>query len=141
MSSKYLGKPSHIGYASAVEYRCDYCGTACWESRGSYEKRKRHFCGQACYSLFRTELLPKEEHNTYGHGHSPDERKRRLLARSTTNHAIRDGKLIAMPCEVCGNVAEAHHDDYNQPLLVRWLCFNHHRQYHRYLNHPELLNS
>lgn len=94
-----------------------------------------------CYSLFRKELLPKEEQHAFGHGHTPQERILRRNVRSATNHAIRDGKLIPKPCEVCGEKAEAHHDDYEQPLLVRWLCFKHHRQYHKIYENPELLKA
>lgn len=53
-------------------------------------------------------------------------------ARRAVNHAIRDGKLSRKPCEQCGNKnAEAHHDDYNYPLKVRWLCNNCHVEWHR----------
>lgn len=46
-------------------------------------------------------------------------------------NAIRDGRLIRQPCEVCGDAqAQAHHDDYFKPLDVRWLCFVHHREVH-----------
>lgn len=46
------------------------------------------------------------------------------------NNAIRDKKLFAEPCEVCGEKAHAHHDDYAKPLNVRWLCAEHHREWH-----------
>lgn len=55
----------------------------------------------------------------------------RVLARQTTNNAIRYGKLTPRPCEVCGRKrVEAHHDDYSKPLKVRWLCATHHRHKH-----------
>lgn len=34
-------------------------------------------------------------------------------------------------CEVCGEPAEQHHDDYSRPLEVRLLCRRHHMQEHR----------
>jgi hypothetical protein len=47
--------------------------------------------------------------------------------------AIRSGKLVRSPCEVCGNeAAQAHHDDYGKPLEVRWLCTTHHAEWHRH---------
>ena len=53
-------------------------------------------------------------------------------ARIIVNHAIRDGKLERSPCEKCGEeIAEAHHDDYNYPLKVRWLCNRCHTLWHR----------
>jgi hypothetical protein len=51
-------------------------------------------------------------------------------ARNATNNAIRDGKLIRKPCEVCGAKAQAHHIDYSRPLDVRWLCHAHHLAEH-----------
>lgn len=47
------------------------------------------------------------------------------------SNAIRDQKLMRQPCEVCGHPkAQAHHDDYSQPLNVRWLCTTHHAEHH-----------
>ena len=53
-------------------------------------------------------------------------------AHNMVNNAIRDGKLFAEPCEICGIIesVHAHHDDYAKPLNVRWLCAAHHHQWH-----------
>lgn len=58
----------------------------------------------------------------------PAEKRR---ATYLTSNAIRDGRLIRQPCEVCGaEKVEAHHDDYSKPLEVRWLCRKHHLEHH-----------
>jgi hypothetical protein len=53
--------------------------------------------------------------------------------------AIKRGALIPKPCEVCGKYGmlkdgrrnvQAHHSDYNKPLLVNWLCRVHHVEWH-----------
>ena len=47
-------------------------------------------------------------------------------------NAMRDGLLLKGVCEICGsNRVHAHHDDYLQPLKVRWLCPKHHREIHK----------
>jgi len=52
-------------------------------------------------------------------------------AHVATRNAIRDGKLVCMPCEKCGAIkVDAHHDDYSKPLEVRWLCRKHHLEHH-----------
>lgn len=52
---------------------------------------------------------------------NPDKYRAQIAA----NNAIRAGRLVrpAM-CSACGGGGpiDAHHDDYSQPLLVRWLC-------------------
>lgn len=53
-------------------------------------------------------------------------------ATTAVNNAIRDGRLTRQPCEQCGAVAQAHHDDYSKPLEVRWLCTKHHREWHKH---------
>lgn len=53
-------------------------------------------------------------------------------ARQMVRSAVRRGEIKRQPCEQCGaEKAEAHHDDYSQPLNVRWLCPTHHRLHHR----------
>ena len=48
-----------------------------------------------------------------------------------TGNAIRDGRLIREVCEVCGNKkVDAHHDNYEKPLEIRWLCKKHHAAHH-----------
>lgn len=43
-------------------------------------------------------------------------------ARAYASQYLRRGKLQRQPCG-CGCVeVEMHHDDYTQPLAVRWLC-------------------
>lgn len=54
--------------------------------------------------------------------------------------ALKSGQLVRQPCEVCGespigidgrSLVHAHHDDYDAPLEVRWLCSVHHGELHR----------
>lgn len=73
----------------------------------------------------------KEEHRLS----SIEQRKKHpdeVKARSAANHAVRDGKLRKQFCEVCGKEkTQAHHDDYNYPLKIRWLCVECHNEWHR----------
>lgn len=52
-------------------------------------------------------------------------------ARNVLHAALRRGYIKREPCEVCAaEPAQAHHDDYEQPLAVRWLCRPHHEEHH-----------
>ncbi len=59
----------------------------------------------------------------------------KFLARQRVNNALRSGLLVKRPCEICGTTdrVHAHHDDYNKPLDVMWLCPQHHHDRHRWL--------
>ena len=58
----------------------------------------------------------------------------KLKANYTVQTALLNKSLRRKPCERCGEKkAEAHHDDYSQPLNVRWLCWKHHQEHHRAL--------
>lgn len=55
----------------------------------------------------------------------------KAAVRRFTYAAIELGLLVRRPCEVCGVTrVQAHHTDYSQPLVVRWLCKDHHDQAH-----------
>lgn len=64
----------------------------------------------------------------------------KITAKIEVMKAIRSGRLIRYPCEKCAkspiandgrSLVHAHHDDYSQPLAVRWLCVScHHSEHH-----------
>jgi hypothetical protein len=58
--------------------------------------------------------------------------KDRLSIKYKVRHAIKTGKLVRLPCFVCGSEkVEAHHPDYSAPLDVVWLCRQHHMEIHK----------
>ena len=67
--------------------------------------------------------------------HYIDIRKRnpeKLRARGIVTQLVFQGRMTRLPCETCGNpLTHAHHDDYDKPLEVRWLCAKHHGELHR----------
>lgn len=47
--------------------------------------------------------------------------------------ALKLGDLVKETCEVCGiDAVDAQHDQYEDPLTVRWLCRRHHTSLHHY---------
>lgn len=63
-------------------------------------------------------------------------------AHHVVENALRSGALVRPErCEACGqkpetlangkNAIQAHHDDYNYPMRVRWLCKPCHFRWHR----------
>jgi hypothetical protein len=76
-------------------------------------------------------------------GYLPEYRDKypnKYKSHSLVNSAIKCKRLFRKPCEVCGSKERmhAHHDDYLEPLNVRWLCAKHHSQWHR--DNGEALN-
>jgi hypothetical protein len=59
---------------------------------------------------------------------------RRKVAHSSVARAIRDGTLVRQPCVRCAEAKSlAHHEDYDHPLVVMWLCQACHKQRHKEL--------
>ena len=57
--------------------------------------------------------------------------KRIGVAHNAVARALKNGQLEKKGCEVCGNEkSHAHHDDYNKPLSIKWLCAAHHKARH-----------
>lgn len=53
-------------------------------------------------------------------------------AHSCLQSALRRGLIEKEPCEVCGSVdVDGHHDNYDEPGKVRWLCRKHHKAHHK----------
>lgn len=90
--------------------------------------------------LMRPQSRFSTENHFYRHGKRAD-----INAQKRVSKAIQRGRLINPGrCETCGmsktfkdgrSGIQAHHDDYNRPLEVRWLCQPCHHEWHKN-NHP-----
>jgi hypothetical protein len=62
------------------------------------------------------------------------EDRRRGIAHNAVARAIRSGTLVRQPCSRCNDPKSvAHHEDYDKPLEVMWLCQPCHKQRHKEL--------
>lgn len=92
-------------------YQKKYDNTHKEKAKSYYEKNKEDFFRRA-----------KKSRDKY-----PEEKK----ARAAILRATKRGEIKKGHCEICDNEkVDAHHDDYNKPLDVRWLCREHHMQWH-----------
>ena len=67
---------------------------------------------------------------------------KKYKAKNAVGNAIRDGRMKKEDtCSKCGSEfsVHAHHDDYDYPLTVRWLCAACHHQWHA--KHGEAKNA
>ena len=57
--------------------------------------------------------------------------KKQKNAAQKVGRAIEICVMSRKPCVICGNQkSEGHHQDYNKPYDVVWLCSQHHRRLH-----------
>ncbi len=97
-------------------------------------------CNKRDVAEHRTENLDKIRAYDRGRGNRQDaeyfkkwrtDNPKKYRAHLMVNNHVRAGNLHPKPCEICAaEKAVAHHDDYSQPLNVRWLCQAHHKQWH-----------
>jgi hypothetical protein len=134
MNTKHCNTCGTVKPASDFGLRAassDGLAAKCKECQKAYDKNRakdphRAQARKAYRQTERGKLVVREISRRY-YASNPKKRK----ARMAVGNALRDGKLFRQPCEVCGNpTTEAHHEDYSQPLVVRWLCNTHHRQRH-----------
>lgn len=57
---------------------------------------------------------------------------KQIKARQIINNALVAGTMVKYPCVVCNDIkSEAHHEDYDKPLEIWWLCKKHHMLRHK----------
>jgi len=118
-SSCYVKKTANDFYRSAInrDGLCGQCKTCHSKKVNASKKNKR--------LLSYKQVAP---HKKFWLQTNKLKRK----AHQDVSYAIQKGKLIRQPCERCGVTEHvvAHHEDYNKPLDVVWLCKRHHKERH-----------
>ena len=85
---------------------------------------------------FRDHLKYQQDNHFFRGGITASDRVHNI-----TELAIEKGLLVRpSSCEICGEESRivAHHDDYNRPLIVRWLCTKCHYVWHEHNTASEL---
>ena len=100
------------------------------EGNFSYWKKRKAYnssCNKCHNSRYFKTKKGKEAWNRASKK-SYQKHKDKWMTRLKTRFYIKAGILKKQPCEVCGEIkVQAHHPDYNRPLLIIWLCLKHHR--------------
>ena len=64
----------------------------------------------------------------------------KLMARHKIQIGIKNGSIVKpLVCEFCGlkTRLNGHHDDYNKPMEVRWLCSSCHKKLHSKIEYKD----
>ena len=60
--------------------------------------------------------------------------RKKVWAQAALRSALKRGLVEQKPCCVCGSLdSEAHHPDYDRPMVVEWYCRLHHKAEHQRL--------
>ena len=98
-------------------------GCSCSSCGKPRDRKGQRYC-RACHAAYVRANRPS-------YSDLSDEEKYKANSRSIANVYQRRGKIKPQPCEDCGSeFAEKHHDDYAQPLKVRWKCRDCHVAHH-----------
>lgn len=124
---------------------CYYCETEFMCELQTYKKHENNYCSQSCVAKQKHKYINQKgennpnwkngrsKNNYYYKKRQKEKYPERIYAREKISKAIKSGKLERMPCIRCGSIiAEAHHENYSNPLSVIWLCKIHHKQLHRF---------
>ena len=95
--------------------KCSKCGS-------DHNRNNQRYC-KSCHAEYMRLHRPKYKDLSR-------EQKKKSNARAYANVYKNRGKLLEQPCKSCGDAAEMHHENYNKPLEIKWLCRECHLKVH-----------
>jgi len=96
----------------------------CSRCEGERDRLGQRYC-KACHAAYMRANRPIP-------GDMSEEARKKSFARSHARIAVRRGQIQKKPCETCGSEkVEIHHENYDKPLQVRWLCRKCHLAEHK----------
>lgn len=128
-------------YRTRVPAVCAGCGEPFEAIESELKRGKGKTCSRSCAASLASPKDQMGERNPNWRGGAEPYRDAKRRYRSRHRHkarahmlvrdAVAAGLLMRSPCEICGHFeVQGHHDDYEKPLDVRWLCKAHHEAHH-----------
>lgn len=117
----------HKGMLDGHLNKCKACTRK--DTKGSY--RARSYEDRIEYERKRNKTEARRKWRTEYQRKYRAANRKKILARQRLQRAVKSGRVEIGACEMkgsdCKGRIEAHHDDYDRPLEVRWFCHYHHR--------------
>ena len=89
------------------------------------------FCRKCKYIKYKNKRLQNKDKRRNQRNKWRQNNRFKHLAHLKLQYAIKCGKIKKELCKKCGEkFVHGHHPDYSRPLLVVWLCPQHHRAIH-----------
>ena len=118
---------SHSGMADGYLNKCKQCN-----KKDALEHRLKNIDRIREYDKLRGKNKERMKASSEITAMWRNEDKRRSKCHSAVAKAIKSGLLKRLPCERCGcEKSLAHHEDYDKPLDVIFLCQPCHKQRHK----------
>ena len=111
------------------------------EPEWALKERERQRVKQRNAARNRKVTIPTQANRTESIRTYRKKNPEKYAAHSAVNNALRDGRLHRHPCCICGNKAQAHHEDYSKPLEVIWFCPKHHGEHHYKKRDQEIMKK
>lgn len=122
------GRAGRVDWDAIIEATCTMCGITKlvdeFHRYNASSQRRRRRCRECRKAMARGRTLTQREQQARAArlANHPE----RVAACQAVILAIKRGDMVrASHCSDCGVTdckVEGHHDDYDQPLVVRWLC-------------------
>ena len=112
----------HPQTADGYLNKCKECTLK--DTAANYMKNRGHYCA---YERLRSKSPERKKAAAENQKRQRANYPEKFKARYLLGNALRDGRIVRQPCQVCGDLnSEGHHPDYSEPLKVEWLCITHH---------------
>lgn len=105
----------------------------CKECKKAYEHERRALGFKQGYERIRSQRPKRKAYMAKRTKIWAKKHPKRRKAQYAVSNAIRDGRLVkGSICENCGSTERicAHHEDYNKPFEICWLCARCHIRMH-----------
>lgn len=125
-----------LSHRSSYHARCK----PCYRSKIKVDPVKARAASRRYYLKNRDKVIARVKSSKAGKPRPNRIRdQNKVNAHRVVEKAIKNNLLKRQPCVICGKeTTHGHHDNYDRPLDVVWLCPKHHGERHRSLSYLDI---
>ena len=133
----------HKGISNSLRPSCKVCCIGQSVAYTSEHREKLVAKNKAKNKVWsRTEKGRKSTRTSRHKYHADSRRAHEIKAQKAVGRALKTGRMVRLPCVICGDSkSQGHHEDYDKPLEVVWLCQKHHKARHREIDAEQITAS